>query len=211
MPLASGFLIFLNGCLEDPRIVPPSVKIPEKSSGFISTYFSYIKPLYPSRIPIICVSWSALYNVFATPRIVAFKAWQSPPLVKKATRLISASLSKVRVLDTFFSLPYFAGLGNSGMNFVVSVSVRILFYFRNSTENFCVSWAFSLIECVTVWALKLPVPHTDVLKTHESQTFSAESLESKKTQRLHNNSFYLFCSNSCLTLEHSLDDSFSFT
>ena len=62
----------------------------------------------------------------------------------------------------------------------MSVSVRILFYFRNSAEKFCVSWAFSLIECVTVWALKLPVPHTDVLKTHESQKFSAESLESKK-------------------------------
>ena len=83
--------------------------------------------------------------------------------------------------------------------------------FRNSVEKLCVSWALSLVEYVAVGALKLPVPPTDVLKTHESQTFSAESLESKKPQRLHNNSFYLFCSNSCLTLEHSLDDSFSFT
>ena len=40
-------------------------------------------------------------------------------------------------------------------------------------EKFCVSWALPLIECVTVWALKLPVPHTDVLKTHEPQNFSA--------------------------------------
>ena len=30
-----------------------------------------------------------------------------------------------------------------------------------------------------VWAPKIPVPHTDVLKTHESQSFSTELLESK--------------------------------
>ena len=40
-------------------------------------------------------------------------------------------------------------------------------------EKFCVSWALPLIEYVAVWALKLPVPHTDVLKTHEPQNFSA--------------------------------------
>jgi len=39
-------------------------------------------------------------------------------------------------------------------------------------EMLCVSWAFSLIECVAVWTLKLPVPHTDALKTHESQRIS---------------------------------------
>ena len=44
----------------------------------------------------------------------------------------------------------------------------IFFVFRNSVEKLCVSWALSLVECVAVWALKLPVPHTDVLKTHLS-------------------------------------------
>ena len=53
------------------------------------------------------------------------------------------------------------------------------FVFRNSVEKFCVSWALPLVECVAVWALKLPVPHTDVLKTHESQSFSTELLEFK--------------------------------
>ena len=60
------------------------------------------------------------------------------------------------------------------------VGVGTFFVFRNSVEKLCVSWALPFIECVAVWALKLPVPHTDVLKTHESQKFSAESLESKK-------------------------------
>ena len=38
----------------------------------------------------------------------------------------------------------------------------------------------SLVEYVAVWALKLPALHTDVLKTHEFQSFSAKLLESKK-------------------------------
>ena len=48
--------------------------------------------------------------------------------------------------------------------------VGTFFVFRNSVEKLCVSWALSLVECVAVWALKLPVPHTDALKTHESQS-----------------------------------------
>ncbi len=52
--------------------------------------------------------------------------------------------------------------------------------FRNSVEKLCVSWALSLVEYVAVGALKLPVPSTDVLKTHESQSFSAELLEFQK-------------------------------
>ena len=38
-------------------------------------------------------------------------------------------------------------------------------------EKFCVSWALPLIECVAVWALKLPVPHTDVLKPTSHKVF----------------------------------------
>lgn len=52
--------------------------------------------------------------------------------------------------------------------------------FRNSVEKLCVSWALSLVEYVAVGALKLPVPSTDVLKTHESQSVSAKLLEPKK-------------------------------
>ena len=59
--------------------------------------------------------------------------------------------------------------------------VGTFFVFRNSVEKLCVSWALSLVECVAVWALKLPVPHTDILKTHSSQSFSTELLESKGT------------------------------
>ena len=47
----------------------------------------------------------------------------------------------------------------------------MFFVFCNSVEKFCISWAFPLIECVAVWALKPPVPHTDALKTHVSQSF----------------------------------------
>ena len=37
------------------------------------------------------------------------------------------------------------------------------------------------LSCVAVWTLKLPVPHTDALKTHVSQSFSADLLEFQKT------------------------------
>ena len=40
-------------------------------------------------------------------------------------------------------------------------------------KTFVSHGALSLIECVTVEALKLPVPSTDVLKPHESQRFSS--------------------------------------
>ena len=65
-------------------------------------------------------------------------------------------------------------------------SVRWHFFvFRNSVETLCISWAFSLVEYVAVWALKIPVPHTDVLKTHESQSVSTKLLESKGTGSEH--------------------------
>lgn len=48
----------------------------------------------------ISVSGSALYKTFATARIVAFNAWQSPPLVKNAILLMPAHL---RFQSSFFS------------------------------------------------------------------------------------------------------------
>ena len=51
------------------------------------------------------------------------------------------------------------------------VFVGTFFVFRNSVEKLCVSWALSLVECVAVWALKLPVPHTDVLKPTSHKVF----------------------------------------
>ena len=49
--------------------------------------------------------------------------------------------------------------------------VGTFFVFRNSVEKLCVSWVLSLVECVAVWAPKLPVPHTDVLKPTSHKTF----------------------------------------
>ena len=44
-------------------------------------------------------------------------------------------------------------------HYVIAVFVvGTFFVFRNFVEKFCVSWAFPLIECVAVWALKPPVP-----------------------------------------------------
>ena len=78
------------------------------------------------------------------------------------------------------------------VKWVVS-SVRCHFFvFRNSVGTLCVSWALSLIECVAVWALKPPVPHTDVLKTHESQSVSTELLESKGIDSEHLAQTYSF-------------------
>jgi len=45
------------------------------------------------------------------------------------------------------------------------------FVSRNLAKKPYGSWAFSLIECVAVWALKLPVPHTDVLKPTNRKAF----------------------------------------
>ena len=45
------------------------------------------------------------------------------------------------------------------------------FVFRNTVEKLCVSWALALVECVAVWALKLPVLHTDVLKPTSHKVF----------------------------------------
>ena len=61
------------------------------------------------------------------------------------------------------------------------VGVGTFFVFRNLEEMLCVLWALSLVERVTVWALKLPVPHTDVLKTHNPQSISSKLLESRAT------------------------------
>ena len=74
----------------------------------------------------------------------------------------------------------------TGIYFFKSAQVFvIIFCFRKSVEKVCVSWALPLIECVAVWALKLPVPHTDVLKTHSSQSFSTKLLEFKATDSEH--------------------------
>ena len=55
---------------------------------------------------------------------------------------------------------------------MVASSVRSHFFdFHKSAEKLCASWVLPLIECVAVWTLKLPVPHTDALKTHSSQRF----------------------------------------
>ena len=65
---------------------------------------------------------------------------------------------------------------------MVASSVRSHFFdFHKSAEKLCASWVLPLIECVAVWTLKLPVPHTDALKTHVSQSFSADLLEFQKT------------------------------
>ncbi len=44
--------------------------------------------------------------------------------------------------------------------------VGTFFVFRNSVEKFCVSWAFSLVECVAVWALKPPVVSAPLRSLH---------------------------------------------
>ena len=53
LPFSSGSLIFLNGVLDVPSMVPPIVNIPEKSLISISLYVLLISPLYPSRKPYI--------------------------------------------------------------------------------------------------------------------------------------------------------------
>ena len=54
------------------------------------------------------------------------------------------------------------------------------FVFRNTVEKLCVSWALALVECVAVWALKLPVLHTDVLKPTSHKIFLRNYWNPKK-------------------------------
>ena len=60
----------------------------------------------------------------------------------------------------------------------------------------------SLVEYVAVWALKLPALHTDVLKTHEFQSFSAKLLEFNKW---HPPNHLLPCLNTCLLYTSELE------
>ena len=76
-------------------------------------------------------------------------------------------------------------------------SVRWHFFvFRNSGEKLCVSWALSLVECVAVWALKLPVPHTDVLKPTSHKVFLRNYWKPKEPAT--NNRHKIIISNSVL-------------
>ena len=61
----------------------------------------------------------------------------------------------------------------------VKYSHRLFSILYNLARKVCVLWALSLVECVTVGALKLPVPPTDVLKTHNPLSISSKLLESK--------------------------------
>ena len=61
------------------------------------------------------------------------------------------------------------------MRVIVSVIRQKSFVSRGSTFHFG-----PRVEYVAVWALKLPALHTDVLKTHEFQSFSAKLLEFNK-------------------------------
>ena len=63
--------------------------------------------------------------------------------------------------------------------------VGTFFVFRNSVEKLCVSWALSLVECVAVWALKLPVP----IPTYSNPRVTKFFYEITGTQRT--NSKYL--------------------
>ena len=54
------------------------------------------------------------------------------------------------------------------------------FSVRNVAEKFAFRGSLPLVKCVAVWALKLPVPHTDALKTHFTQNFSATLLQCLK-------------------------------
>ena len=51
------------------------------------------------------------------------------------------------------------------------VGVGTFFVFRDLEEMLCVLWALSLIECVTVGALKLPVPLLTYSKPTLRKTF----------------------------------------
>ena len=62
--------------------------------------------------------------------------------------------------------------------------LRIWLFFKGSVnlrEKLCVSWALPFVECVAVWALKLPVPHTDVLKPTNRKAFLPNYWNPKKS------------------------------
>ena len=64
-----------------PRIVPPSVRIPESIGPSSSIHWSCTSPRKPLRNPIIRIP-NCPCPVFARPRIAALSPGQSPPLVR---------------------------------------------------------------------------------------------------------------------------------
>ena len=60
--------------------------------------------------------------------------------------------------------------------------VCTFFVFRNFVEKLCVSWVLPFVECVAVWALKLPAPHTDVLKPTSHKGFLQNYWNPKKLE-----------------------------
>ena len=87
-------------------------------------------------------------------------------------------LNYLVLLNTLYRLGFV--LSSLKIGLFVSIVHWHFFSFRNFTEKLCVSWAFPLIECVAVWTLKLPVPHTDVLKPTSHKAFLRNYWKPKK-------------------------------
>ena len=59
--------------------------------------------------------------------------------------------------------------------------VGTFLFSSNLGEKLYGSWALPLVEYVAVWALKLPVPHTDVLKPTNRKAFLPNYWNPKKS------------------------------
>ena len=71
------------------------------------------------------------------------------------------------------------GLNNLPRKIYISWVLE-LFSFRNAAEKSAFRGPLPLVKCVAVWGLMpghIQVPHTDALKTHSPQNFSAALLE----------------------------------
>ena len=78
----------------------------------------------------------------------------------------------------------------------VSIVRQHFFVSRNSAEKLCVSQALPFVECVAVWALKLPVLHTDALKPTSHKVFLRNYWKPKEPAT--NNRHKIIISNSVL-------------
>ena len=113
-----------------------------------------------------CISYIAvfMFRVFHTRKYIKYDIWYKEFILGSLLMILSAILMFVDDIKGFlFQLLILVRL--------CQVFVGTFFVFSNSVEKLCVSWALSLVECVAVWALKLPVPHTDVLKPTSRKVF----------------------------------------
>ena len=92
----TGILLGLSRLV--PRMVPPTVRMPESAGPERRTVRSCISPRNPSRKPMICMPYAPM-PALPTPRMAALSPGLSPPAVRMPTNWVMGGSRFVLVDD----------------------------------------------------------------------------------------------------------------